>query len=771
MEKKQAPEAVRPDHTVVGAGYPLGELARALGTATGHPDPDTRQRAGRRVRDWVRVLTGMTSGRLRIGSRTPVAGLPAWVTPQVVHGGFATGKALAGGPLRPDEVDLARRFHLPERRADLFAHHLGEAGLAELDALLDSGRYRVEVPEEAALPVLVWLLRAGDEDAALELLREIAPYAHRLRFAPAPDDTPAPEPEIVWRATTGEIRSSLAGRGPDPRIEAMREALTVWNPFADDLLTLWLQTRRDGRVGAEYDPRWLARARALLDRYRVLAAAHPHCGKHRRPKENLAILRTALAEVTGAGDLTPRTRGLLQHAVDSMLRRRGDPGSAAYTRLRERQAVQAAVPGHHTVAQVVADRLADLPQRTGIRALGPVLRPVDAAEAAAAGIPAGTPVPEPVSRTVRRALAATVPDLVAAGVVPSAEVLASLVPRIAVAATAGAYPDPALRSVMAANYLAFRARRSLLLLNLEHQVRLTELPWVRAVAAHRDTTDETCSDAWATLRRLGEFALTGFPATILPNPLLRELDALSREAGVPLPWVEELAADIFEGRFSTKFLRAAKIAAEHLDGSLYARYYGIDYAAVLRIPDPSPGRGGGGTATSVAFDTLCRERAAVDGRGWSVAANGTVIEQAQILTTQNLATLAHRVGVRPADGWSTLARRTFAQVLVLAGRLPGNPRPLPMIKNIGYAWRQLVCYLSLPGGDDPRTVVDGLWEDLRAAPEPARNLLTPVLAGLGYVAAGGGFAPDGTGGAGRRLLGWTVGRHWLVADQDRPGRA
>ncbi|MEE6259987.1 hypothetical protein [Plantactinospora sonchi] len=759
--QQQGPGAERKEPTMVGTGYPLGELGRALVTAAEHPDPDTRERAGQRVRDWVRVLAGVSTGRLRIGSRTPVAGLPAWVTPQVVHGGFATGRAMAGGPLRPDELALAERFNLHARRATIFAHHLGEAGLAELDALLDSGRYRVEVPEEAALPVLVWLLRAGDQDAALTLLKEIGPYAHRLRFAPAPDDTPAPDPEIVWRATAGEVRSALARREPNARVEAMREALTVWNPFADELLALWLETRRDGRVGAEFGTDWLARARALLDRYRVLAATHRHCGKHRRPKENLGILRLALAEVTAGRRLTPRGRGLLQHAVDSMLGKRGEPGSASHTRLRDRQAGQAAVPGHHTVARVVADRLADLPQRAGIRALEPVLRPVDTDEAATAKIPAGTPVPEPVRRLVRRALAATVPELVAAGVVPSAEVLAGLIPRIAAAATARAYPDPALRALMAANYQAFRARRSLLLLNLEHQVRLDELPWVQAVAGHRDASDETRSDAWATLRLLGELALTGFPATSLPNPLVRELAALGREAGVELPWVEELAADIFEGRFSTKFLRAAKIAAEQLDGSLYARYYDIDYAAVLRIPDPPPVRAGRGTATSAAFDALCHERAAAGHRRGSVAANGTVIEQAQILTTQNLATLAYPVGVRPVDGWSTLARRTFARVLVLAARLAGNPRPLPAIKDIGYAWRQLVCYLSLPGGDDPRAVVDELWEDLRAAPEQVRDRLTPVLAGLGYVAAGGEFAPDGTGGAGRRLLGWTVGRHWL----------
>jgi hypothetical protein len=41
----------------------------------------------------------------------------------------------------------------------------------------------------------------------------------------------------------------------------------------------------------------------------------------------------------------------------------------------------------------------------------------------------------------------------------------------------------------------------------------------------------------------------------------------------------QLAADIFEGRFSAKFVQAAKLAADLLTPhSLYARYYGLTAA-------------------------------------------------------------------------------------------------------------------------------------------------------------------------------------------------
>ena len=164
--------------------------------------------------------------------------------------------------------------------------------------------------------------------------------------------------------------------------------------------------------------------------------------------------------------------------------------------------------------------------------------------------------------------------------------------------------------------------------------------------------------------RLGELALDGFPGTLLPNPLVRELSALAREAGAELPWVEELAADIFMGRFSAKFLRAAHLAGELLAGSLYARYYDIDYAA-LPVPD-EPGKRG---SSSAAFDALCRSRAGAPRGHGPVAANGMVIEQAQILTTHNLATLAHAVGVTPPAGGR---RRPGAPSPPCCGSPPGS---------------------------------------------------------------------------------------------------
>ncbi|GAB1325724.1 hypothetical protein [Streptomyces sennicomposti] len=751
-------------------GYAAGRLAAAFRTAATHPDPETRRRGAERGRRWRAVLDGMASGLLTIGSRTPVAGLPAWVTPEVTRGGFATGHPRAGGPLLDHEIATARRAGVPANRRSLFAYFLSDDGLAQLHGLLDSSRFEVTVPEEAALLTVAWLVRAGEPAAALDLVEELAPFADRLRFGPRPAGRPAPRPDAVHRSTVGDAREALAARRPSTAVETQREALAVWQPFGDELLLHWLEvTDEQGhiRVPGPADP-WHARSTALLARYRDLAERHTRCTKHLRPKENLGILRGALEEAVAARELAPRRLGLLRCAVAAMVRRRGLPGSAEHTALRRRQAAHAALPSHHALAGVVLGRLSGLPQDDGVGDVEPVVAPVSEREADATGVPAGAVVPAAVRRPVEAALSAPVGTLVERGLVPSAEVLAELVPQLVAATTAEAHRDPALRTLAAAHYRAFRNRRSLLLLDLQRQVRVEELPWVRAVAAERNGSG-AAEAAAGTLRGLGGLAVRAFPGTILPNPLVRELAVLARQAELGAPFVEELAADIFMGTFTPKFLTAARVAAELLGGgSLYERYYAIDYAAVRNlavVEAAESAHRSPGSRTSPRFAELCGRRAARfapdTGRAGSwVAGNGTVIEQAQILTTHNLATLVHRVGIDPGAGWDNLALRCFSTVCRLTGRVHGNPRPLGTVKDAAYAWRQMVFHLSLCPPDQQRRVVKRFAEDCARQPLHIAGRLAPALTGLRQVLEG----EEADQGAGRRLLGWSTGGHWFRED-------
>ncbi|GHA23382.1 hypothetical protein GCM10010329_53480 [Streptomyces spiroverticillatus] len=740
----------------VNLSYASGQLAKALATAGTHPDAATRTRAAARGERWRAVLSGIAEGRLSIGSRTPVRGLPAWVTPEVVRGGFATGTASASGPLLPYETEAARHLGVPATRGALFAHALTEPGLDALFALLDSGRYEVTVPEEAALLTLAWLVRADDVDSATDLVEVLSPYVDTLRFLPRPSAVPAGRADLVHRRTVADARGRLEARLPNTAVETQREALTVWNPFSDELLAHWLRTPDDD---------WYADGDALLKRYRALAAEHTLCTKHRDPKGNVGILVDALTELSARRPLDARREGLLRTAVESMVRKRGLPGSERHSALRTVQAAQASLPPHHALAHLAARRLAVLPQETGAEDTAPLVAAVSAREAEESGLPAGALLPAPVRRVVEGTLSAPLATLVGRKLVPSAEVLAELVPQLVAATTARTYEDGTLRTLAAATYRAFRNRRSLLLLNLEHQVRVDELPWVRAVSAHRNPNADAALDA---LRELGGTAVRAFPGTLLPNPLVRELSVLARQAELDAPLVEELAADIFMGTFSPKFLKAAQVAGELLEGTLYARYYGIDYAALRDAPGKSDRRTASDKRTrrtAPDFAALCTARAGGDSaHSWSVAANGKVIEQAQILTTHNLATLVHRVSIDPGDSWDVLALRCFATVCRLTARVEGNSWPLPTIKDAAYAWRHMLFHLSLCDPATQDRVLSELHDRSGRCPEHVSARLAPAVAGLRLVANGGEFDADGTADDGRahRFLGWSTGGHWML---------
>jgi hypothetical protein len=765
------------DRSEAASAYAYNQLARAFVTALTHEDAATRERAGGRFDRWRAVYEGMLSGRLRIGSRTPIVDLPPWATPEVVRGGFATGTARAAAGTGPSTARVA------------FDDALTVEGLDHLRRLLDEGAYRVAVPEHAALGVVAWLVGAHDLDAARALVDVLAPYADRLRFAPPPaspgaragrapgrrSGTPAAAAAsdgdydpIVFRASAGEVREQLGRRGPNERLLTQREALLVWNPFADEVLALWLETAEPDstRVGALVDDAWRSRARGMLDRYASLALTHRRCAKHRRPKENLAILLAGLRAAVG-GVAPP---SLLQTAVDAMVARRGAPGSSGHEELRRRQRAEAVTPTHQLLGQVVAARLGAARDDAGltVATIASASAPVAAEEVEPNGRPpgaldgalaVGTEIPPSLRRVVDRARAGTVRELVDGGVLRSAELLAAILPEVVAAKVAAGYPDEPLRRLMAANYLAFRERRSLLLLDLEQQVRLEELPWVAAVAGHRRRDEHLRELARTTLTDAVDLALRAFPGTPTPSPFVTELEALARQAERPLPLVHLIAADIFMGTFTAGVVRAAQHAAERLRGTVYQRYYGIDPDMVSGIDDLRATRADG-PATSATFDALCRRRAGVSAAdGFSIAASGAVVEQAMILTTQNLAALTDPAltGADPtaAPDWPALAAGAFARVATLAGHLRDTDASRRSMARLAAAWRQMTFFLSL--SPDPGAVISETSAALSQLPERARRVLAPAVHDLTRAIEGEPIDPT------RRVVGWVPGsRHWML---------
>jgi hypothetical protein len=266
-------------------------------------------------------------------------------------------------------------------------------------------------------------------------------------------------------------------------------------------------------------------------------------------------------------------------------------------------------------------------------------------------------------------------------------------------------------------------------------------------------------------------AIVAFPESIFPNKLLKEFTALCTSAGIPIPIVDELAADIFVGEFSVKFLQAAKIAARLLQSSLYERYFGLSYEQVLRIAGPpeSPG-----ARVSPEFAGLCEELAGTNDKGRSVARNGKVIEQAQIITTHNLAPLFSILDLRGILGGRlrSLSERCFSWICRrLAIKTSSWKASLRVIKKSAYAWRQMVFFLSFISDDELSVFLTWAQQHLEEQTGAIQGKLLPALRGLELVASGGVFDANGIGGKNgeaRRFLGWTIERHWVMGQEQRP---
>lgn len=768
--------------------YPLGRLRRALDTAVNSDDPQVRARARLKVAMWEAVIAGIASGGLEIGSRTPVADTPAWVTLEVAHGGFATGRYLAESPLRDDELDLVRSLPTDAPgttdRERLNLWHLGDEGQAMLLRALRTERYRVDLPEESALLVVAWLIDRGHVEEALDLVAELRPLMHRLRFTPRLVTNAAPSGAVVRLESVAAVKATIQGTHVPPQLARMRETLRVWHPLYDRLVALWCDTvdgdlpslvddtgEAGGQVVGGWPCRvwpvdWSERRRAWLADVEAAARVHRRATAHRHPKSNFARLHRALESCPeDSRALSAREVGWIRRALANTITRHGAPGSEMRAALRSAQAASVAAPTYAALAEVLAGRLDRYPEDGGLPAIDPIAE--DTVDGEAPDVPAGSPIPQHLLAKATRALEAPISELVTRGVISSGEVLARVLPQVTSQLLAANLADAGLATIYAHTYAAFRRRRSLLLLNLDRQVGFEELPWMAVLARFRTDRDKSARAARQAMRHVILVALAGFPQTILPNPLVRELGALATAAGVRIPLVEEVAADIFMGTFTTKWREAAQIASRTLAGTLYARYYDLPDPDFWSEPRPRARLRRWGKQTAQDFAELCAERAKearTASTGSWVAGNGTVLEQSQILTTHNLATLVNALDLDEEIRQLApdLADRILDWVVRRQTRPGDRHSALQMVKNTAYAWRQAVFFLSLCDDQTQRAAVARLRQ--RVADAGIRVRFTPAVDGLAHVIAGGRFTSHGSvnGQAARRFLGWTVGPHWCM---------
>lgn len=142
-----------------------------------------------------------------------------------------------------------------------------------------------------------------------------------------------------------------------------------------------------------------------------------------------------------------------------------------------------------------------------------------------------------------------------------------------------------------------------------------------------------------------------------------------------------------------------------------------------------------------------------------------IIEQQQILTTQNLAVLFDGLKLTEVlrGRLDELARRCFAWICrrqqVKASKRHAQ---LIMLKNTAYAWRQMVFLLALLPSDSVQPFVAWASEHLSKQSDGFQLRFRPAFLGLTIAAEGRSLDESATQLGARRFLGWSKEKHWLL---------
>lgn len=757
----------------LGFDYARFQLAKALASSERHLDADARARAEARSERWRQILENCLDGTAQYGSRTPFQEIPAWATLEVATGGFATGALLAGGGLTDYERELSRSVEgvrHSQSRLDLNLWHLTDEGLAHLQELLTQDRYRIDVPEEAALPMVAWLASQGRGEQARVIVEAIAPLFDRLRFFPAPAEQALPLTAEVNVFTAGDVRKRLSGLKEQRRLAEQKRAISIRLPLYDSAITLFLKTYVDGWPCRQFPEGWHAAAKALLTQ--VDSAGITFRGKIAAKKDRVSELLQLLAICSeDAATLTGNQVGRIRRIVDDFVAAHGVPGSPQHVAFRDRQQRDVSSAAHHRIGHAVADRLSGYSESEGIDDFSMLSAPVTEGEAVTHFIEPGAPLPEAIRKRLERCRRGTIAELVDVGIVTSGDTIARLLPALTAEIRSSELADPTLRRLYASTYRAFRKRRSVLLINLQSQVRLRELPWIAAVDGDRAADAASTESARLALTESAQVAIEAFPHAITPNKLVSEFRALAEGATLQLPFVDEIAADIFMGEFTNTFIQAARQAAHVVAGTLYANYYDIDTAALAALPDkPKKAATRRFWARSAegsdALSTLATRRADLQAAAWSPATNGAILEQAQILTTHNLAVLFDGAGLRSRldPSLDTMALRCYEWICKRQQMpVPHWHSRLIMLKNTAYAWRQMIFYLSMLDDARRHAAISRIQEHFGAQPHAFRLRFGPAMKGLSQAAAGQRLPQHAPGVDGARVFkGWTTAKHWLM---------
>eukprot|EP01097_Dermamoeba_algensis_P008797 TRINITY_DN5992_c0_g1_i1.p1 TRINITY_DN5992_c0_g1~~TRINITY_DN5992_c0_g1_i1.p1 ORF type:complete len:474 (+),score=109.76 TRINITY_DN5992_c0_g1_i1:49-1422(+) len=431
------------------------------------------EQSQKKLKKWESVVQTWLSGALSVGSRTPIAQTPSWVTLEVMTGGFATGQLLAGGDIQEHEKLLYRALvadgdeSVEVIRKKLNDFFLSESGLSVLSKLLDTGLYRVQVPEEGALLTICYLLRQEDpelQEQAGIILQEIQPWFHKLRFFPLPSDTRVPEGGMeAFVRPVLSLKSYLSNVKLNSRVQKLTSVLSHFIPLYDELIRIILETT-EGEAPhweVEWDLEKATRKESvkgglpfqkstpqLKEQFDALKEQMKEFASLRRMrKKNVGKILYIAEQFFTSKAFTGNQVEFVRNAIADLFKRRGNISSAK--RMAVRQQHKNTVDkcqARLQYAKILQERVKDIHPEGGIEAISTVIGPVNLNEAQKFSVPVESHLPKTLIRKAHMSKIAPLDQLCEERIIPSADLLGSLIHTVVASVRASGIKEANLSS-------------------------------------------------------------------------------------------------------------------------------------------------------------------------------------------------------------------------------------------------------------------------------------------------------------------------------------
>lgn len=216
--------------------------------------------------------------------------------------------------------------------------------------------------------------------------------------------------------------------------------------------------------------------------------------------------------------------------------------------------------------------------------------------------------------------------------------------------------------------ISFRNRRSILLFHLQSQIGSEEIPWIHMLSSFLSLDENSKTSHYSPLLKK---IIYKFPYRMFPNVFIENL-----KYGYSLPFVKEIAHDIFESNFSKTFLQQYQRMKEKMSHSIYARYYHLEWETC-------------DSGTSLYYQCAKLRNIPVRCYYRSVKNNAKILEQAYLLTSFNLILLFSDIFSFQMD-WKELILTTWDFML---------HKTTDRIE-MANAWRHLLFYFSFMDSKD-----------------------------------------------------------------------